>query len=39
MEPWYVMEYLGKIPNMTYQGFIGKLFTKNCYQAGVLLAF
>jgi hypothetical protein len=28
-----------KIPNMACQGFIRKLFTKCCYQAGVLLAF
>jgi hypothetical protein len=29
MESWYVMYYLGKIPNKAYQGFIEKLFTKN----------
>jgi hypothetical protein len=29
MESWYVIWYLAKIPNMAFQGFIEKLFTKN----------
>jgi hypothetical protein len=39
MESWCVMYHLGKIPNMACQGFIGELFTKSCFGAGVLLDF
>jgi hypothetical protein len=39
MESWCVMSHLGKIPSMACQGFIGELFTKSCFQAGVLLDF
>jgi hypothetical protein len=29
VESWYVMHYLGKIPNMVYKNLVEKIFTKN----------
>ena len=39
MEAWFVMHYLGKIPNMEYQCFVEESFTNFATKQGDHLSF